>query len=311
AKMVRQTEKLILRAFNAEAEAAVSNVTWNNYDTMCARIEKAAEVLNKHGTVLEISLTPEYKHQRLEELKLVYEEAEKRREEKERQREQRAAQREEERVQRELQRAQEDAAKDEARFEKALAKARSELSAAQESERIAMQERIAKLEGDLAAAHDRKERAIAQAQLTKVGHVYIISNIGAFGDRVVKIGMTRRLEPWERVQELGDASVPFPFDVHALIYSDNAPDLERRLHDHFWDKRLNWANDRKEFFLVPLTDVEAALRELGLQTELQHVPEAREYRLTTAALEAALAGAGATPMPSSAPFYPDDPFSDD
>jgi len=311
AKMIRQTEKLILRAFNAGAEAALSNVTWNNYDTMCARLEKAAEILNKHGPMLEISLTPEYKRQRLEELQLVYEAAEKRREEKEQQREQRAAQREEERVQRELLKVQEDAAKDETRFIMALTKARAELSAAQESERAAMQARLAKLETDLAAAHDRKERAIAQAQLTKVGHVYIISNVGAFGDQVVKIGMTRRLEPEERVHELGDASVPFPFDVHALIYSDNAPDLKRRLHDHFWDKRLNWANDRKEFFRVPLPDVEAALHELGLQTELQHIPEAREYRLSTSALQAAMAAASASAAPSVAAGFPADPFGDD
>jgi hypothetical protein len=122
-----------------------------------------------------------------------------------------------------------------------------------------MEARIRQLEADLAAAQSRKERAIAQAQLTKVGHVYVISNIGAFGEGIVKIGLTRRLDPEERVHELGGASVPFPFDIHAMIYSDNAPEMETCLHEHFWDKRLNWFNNRKEFFRIELAEVQGEL----------------------------------------------------
>lgn len=306
-KMVRQTEKLLLRAFNAEAEAAVSNVAWNNYETMRGRILKAREVLNKHGTVLQVDLTEEYCDARLRELQLVYEAVEKRKQERDEQREQRAAQKEEERVQRELARAQEEAAKEEAKFEKALQKARVELSEARDEEREAMSTRIAALEADLVAAHDRKERAIAQAQLTRVGHVYIISNLGAFGEGVVKIGMTRRLEPEERVKELGDASVPFPFDLHALIYSEDAPALETRLHDHFWESRLNWSNDRKEFFRVQLSDIQVAIRTIGLDAELRVVPEAREYRETMAIRERTSSGVGGSPR---SPVYPDDPFEE-
>lgn len=110
-----------------------------------------------------------------------------------------------------------------------------------------------------------------------------ISNIGAFGDGVVKIGMTRRLEPEERVKELGDASVPFPFDLHALIYSENAPELEARLQEHFWERRVNWSNNRKEFFRIALNEIQAAIRDLGLTTELQLVAKAREYRETVVA----------------------------
>lgn len=309
-RMVKQTEKLILRAFNAASEAAVSNVTWNNYSTMRARIEKAFDALNKHGTVLQVSLRPAYRDLRLEELQLVYEAAEKKREEREEQRQQRAAQREEEAVQRELQKAQEEAEKEETKFAKALAKAQAELAEARETEREAMLARIAALESDLAAAHDRKERAMAQAQLTKVGHVYIISNIGAFGERVLKIGMTRRLEPEERIMELGDASVPFPFDVHALIYSENAPGLEKQLHDHFWDRRLNWANDRKEFFKLDLAELQAAIASMGLKTELQVIAEAREYRETVAALSTASkpVGEGSSP-PAERSRFPQDPFA--
>lgn len=307
-RMVKQTQKLILRAFNAEAEAAISNVSWNNYETMRARILKAKEVLNKHGTVLQVSLTEAYCDSRLDELRLVYEAAEKKKEEREKQREQRAAQKEEEKVQRELAKAQEEAEKEEAKFEKALAKARAEVASAKEDERNSMNAKIAELEAALAAAHDRKERAIAQAQLTRVGHVYIVSNIGAFGEGVVKIGMTRRLEPEERIKELGDASVPFPFDMHTLVYSEDAPALEAKLHEHFWERRLNWSNDRKEFFKVSLTELESAIQSFGLKTTLTHIPEAREYRETVALRERAAAPTrkvGHVP----ADRFPEDPFA--
>jgi predicted nucleic acid-binding Zn-ribbon protein len=282
-RMVKQTEKVILRAFNAESDAAVASVSWNNYSVMETRINKTFDALNKLGTVLQVSLTDTYRTSRLDELRLVFEAAEKRQQEREEQRRQRAEQREEEKVQRELQREQEDAAKEEATYAKALAKAQAQLQAAAAGEREAMLERIRQLEADVAAARERKERAVAQAQLTKVGHVYIISNVGAFGEGVIKIGLTRRLDPEERVHELGDASVPFPFDIHAMLYSENAPDLEAKLHNHFWDRRLNWANDRKEFFRIDVAEVQAELAQLGLKAELLTVVEAKQYRQTVAA----------------------------
>jgi len=308
-RMVKQNEKLFLRAFNAESDSAIANVSWNNRSVMEARINKAFDALNKLGTVLQVALTPQYRDARLEELRLVFEAAEFKQKEREEQRRIRDEQREEERVQRELQKEQEEAARDEARFEKALAKANSELAAARETEREAMLARIRELETDLASAHDRKERAVAQAQLTKVGHVYIISNLGAFGGDVVKIGLTRRLEPEERVQELGDASVPFPFDIHALIYSENAPELEAKLHEHFWERRINWANDRKEFFRVPLAEVQEALHALGLQSELLTVPEAREYRETMAAYARAISTPAENRAELPAAQFPSDPFA--
>jgi hypothetical protein len=309
-RMVKQTEKLILRAFNAESEAAVANVTWNNYNVMQARIEKAFDALNKLGTTLQITLSEDYKQLRLEELRLVFEAAEKKQQEREEQRRQRAEEREEERVQRELQREQDEAAKEETKYQKMLEKAQHELETAREAEREAMMTRIYELEAQVASAHDRKERAIAQAQLTKVGHVYIISNIGAFGEGVLKIGLTRRLDPAERVRELGDASVPFPYDVHAMIYSENAPELEAQLQNHFWDQRLNWANDRKEFFRAKLDEVQAELRTLGLQTELLAIPEAKEYRRTLTALEEKARAAISQPT-SLEPRFPIDPFAGD
>lgn len=275
---------------------------------MQARIDKAFEALNKLGTVLQVTLTDEYRRSRLEELKLVYEAAEKRQQEREEQRRQRAEQREEEKVQRELLREQEEAGKDEAQFQKALAKAQKELEGARDSEREAMEARIRELETDLAAAHSRKERAVAQAQLTKVGHVYIISNVGTFGENVVKIGLTRRLDPEERVQELGDASVPFPFDIHAMIYSENAPELETRLHEHFWERRLNWVNDRKEFFKIELPEIQNELSKLGVTTELGTIPEAKEYRQTLATIQQS-AGKTAVSKTAQEDRFPADPFS--
>jgi hypothetical protein len=307
-RMVKQYQKLILRGFNAESDAAIANVTWNNYGVMRERIARTFEALNKLGTVMEVALSEQYKEARLRELQLVFEAAEKRQQEREEQRRIRADQREEERVQRELNREREEAEKDEAKYEKGLERARREMEKAGAAEREAMLARIQELEADLAAAHDRKEKAIAQAQLTKVGHVYIISNVGAFGDGVLKVGLTRRLDPEERVQELGDASVPFPFDVHSLIYSENAPELEAKLHNRFWEKRVNWANDRKEFFRVSLEEVLAAIREFGLPADVLTVPEAREYRETLAAIEATKQQVVASAFKAQVLPFPADPF---
>lgn len=301
-RMLKGQIKMLLRAFNAEAEAAIANVTWSNYDTMIKRIEKAADALNKFGRTMEIAITQPYIDFHLLELRLVFEAAEKKKEEKDRQRAERAAQREEDRVQREFAKAQVEAEKEEDQYERALERARAELLDAQADQQEAMVAHIAELQAKLAEAHERKERAIAQAQLTKVGHVYIISNTGAFGEGVVKIGMTRRLEPEERIQELGDASVPFPFDLHALIFSENAPEMEARLHNHFWDRRVNWANDRKEFFRVSVTEVRDALANLSIQSDVRLMAEAREYRETLALTRP---GRGVAELAPAAPVLDD------
>ena len=123
------------------------------------------------------------------------------------------------------------------------------------------------------------------AQQTKRGHVYVISNIGSFGANVYKIGMTRRLEPTDRVKELGDASVPFRFDIHAMIYSDDAPNLEKELHRAFDDKKVNMLNYRKEFFNVTLDEIENQIKESGIDAEFTKLPEAIEYRETLAILQ--------------------------
>ena len=133
---------------------------------------------------------------------------------------------------------------------------------------------------------ENSQRAISQAQQTKIGHVYIISNIGSFGENVYKIGMTRRLEPMERIDELGSASVPFEFDVHAMIKSDNAPELENSLHKYFDSKRVNLVNARKEFFYVTLDEIEEYAKKNNIDVEFTKLAEARDYRESMAIREA-------------------------
>lgn len=192
--------------------------------------------------------------------------------------------RDEEIAQRELERAQAEAERDETRYAQALAKARDEIESAAGAKQERLTQRIEELQRRLAEAHTNKERAIARAQMTRSGHVYIISNVGSFGEHVYKIGMTRRLDPLERVRELGDASVPFQFDVHAVIYSDDAPTLECELHRVFERHRVNRVNERKEFFRVPIEQIAHAVRAQRADIEITLAAEAAEYRKTQAIL---------------------------
>lgn len=196
---------------------------------------------------------------------------------KEEQRELREQQREEKRARDEAMKAQKEAEKEEQIKAEAIAKLEQEMAEKSEQERAAYQEQLVALKFELALAHEKMERAKSRAQETKQGHVYVISNIGSFGKDVLKIGMTRRLEPMDRVKELGDASVPFTFDVHALIESDDAPALESELHRVFEKRRLNRVNRRKEFFRVSIDDIEKKLESLEINALLNKVPSADEY----------------------------------
>lgn len=282
ARMARQNMKLVLRAFNGECDAALAKVSWNNIARMEERIRKCFDAINKLGTVLQVSISDEFWNLKVDELRLTYEYEEKRHLEQEEQRRIREQIREEEKVQREIEKAREEAEREEATFEKALDKARAEAARATGEQVEIQNERIRSLEVQLDEAHKQKERAISRAQLMKSGHVYIISNLGSFGENVYKVGMTRRLEPQERIKELGDASVPFPFDVHAMIYCENAPELEGRLHGFLGERRINLVNSRKEFFEVALNEIEEFAKKRGLTVELTKVAEAKEYRETLA-----------------------------
>lgn len=268
--MLNRQAKLTLRAFNSECEAAIANVRWNNVNAMHKRIDTAAEQIDKANASMNITINPAYLDLKLKELRLTHEYREKQKTEKEERAELARAEREEKKLLAEA----EAAEKKEREFQKLLDEARSKVGVDQS--------RIAELEAQLATAHAATERARAMAEMTKSGYVYVISNIGSFGEDVVKIGLTRRLDPDDRVRELGDASVPFSFDTHAMIYSDEAPSLEFALHREFADRRINTTNFRKEFFRVNLEEVEQAVKRLAPMASFFKDREAQEWHETLA-----------------------------
>lgn len=283
--VVKVYKKLMLRAFNGECDVLISKVKWNNVNQMKERMQKLFDAINKLGQGFQVYLNSQYLDLKRKELILEYEYQSKRQQEKEEMRAIQEELREEEKAKREFEQAQREAEKEEAAYQKALDKARKEYEASTGEKHDKLQAQIEKLEQELREAQEKKERALSMAQQTKRGHVYIISNIGSFGENVYKIGMTRRLEPVDRVKELGDASVPFQFDIHAMIYSDEAPTLENELHKAFTNKKVNMLNYRKEFFNVTLDEIESKVKEIGLEAEFSRLPEAMEYRETLAILE--------------------------
>ncbi|MFN0018724.1 MAG: DUF4041 domain-containing protein [Pirellulaceae bacterium] len=284
-KMQDKQIKLMLRAFNGECDAAVGKVRYNNAVSLENRIRKSFEAVNKLGETQCTSLTPDYCNLKCDELHLAHEYQQKKQDEKEEQRALREQMREEEKVQLEIERAKEEAEEQEEIKTRALAKARAELEQKAGKQNAKLESLIERLENELHDVLDRKAKAIARAQLTRSGHVYILSNVGAFGDGVHKIGMSRRLVPQERVDELGGASVPFPYDVHAMIYCEDAPKLENMLHRHFASRRVNMINLRREFFRVSLDEIRAAIAEHHAHVTFVTIPEAEQYRQTLAMLK--------------------------
>ena len=288
-KMISDYHKLVLRAFNGECDAAIAKVKYNNAQSLERRINRTFEALNKLARVNQSRVTRDFLKLKLEELYLTHEYQEKKQQEREEQRQIREQMREEQRALKEIEKAKEQAEREEKRYQESLKKAREELAAANEQEQSKLGKQVKELERLLNEAQQNAERAISRAQMTKSGHVYIISNIGSFGENTYKIGMTRRLEPLDRVKELGDASVPFPFDVHAMIFCENAPELEGKLHKVFSGRRLNKANERKEFFRVSLDEIIYAVQHIAKEDKLvspevrfTKIAEAEEYRKTLA-----------------------------
>ena len=278
AKQTKRYIKLMLRAFNGECEALIADVRWNNATRMEERLQKSFEAINKMGETHTTSITNKYLKYKLDELRLSYEYQDKLHQEKEEQRQIQEQIREEEKVQKDIEKALKESDDEEKRYNKALEQAKKEMEKAEGEKLEKLKAQMQQLQLELAEAMAKKERALSMAQQTKAGHVYIISNIGSFGENVFKIGMTRRLEPMDRVKELGDASVPFSFDVHGIIYSENAPELENILHKEFDDNKLNLINNRKEFFDVPLDAIEKVVRKYDSTIELTKIAEAREYK---------------------------------
>ena len=288
-RMMSEHVKLMLRAFNGDCDAAIGRVKYDNVAKVEKRIQKAYDTINALGETKKVSISPEYLGTKVAELHLVHEHREKLYEEKEEERAHREQMREEQKVEKELQKVLKDAEKEEKQRTDALEKAQAELQQAEGGQLEKLAVLVSKLENELQEAIDRKAKSIARAQLTRSGHVYVLSNIGSFGEGIYKIGMTRRLEPLERVYELGDASVPFRFDVHAMIYSEDAPKLEAKLHNEFADRRLNLVNLRREYFRVSLQEIQDAIAKLHGPITIVTQAYAEEYRKSVAMLSDASA----------------------
>ncbi len=267
-------------AFNGKVDSALAKVKHDNYGKIEQEIIDAFALVNHNGKPFKNArVKREFLDARLEELRWAVAAFELRKIEKEEQAAIKAQIREEERAIREMEKARKEAEKEERMLQKALDKARSELAAANEEQRAEYEAQLAELEVKLHEAEEKGQRALSMAQQTRRGHVYVISNIGSFGEDVFKIGMTRRLEPMDRVKELGDASVPFSFDVHAMIYSDDAPALEKELHRKFDLQSMNKINPRKEFFKTTLAEVRQAVEQQGLgEVSWTMKADAAEYR---------------------------------
>ncbi len=281
-QMMAEHSQLMLRAFNGDCDAAIARVRYDNVARIEKRTSKAFEAINKLGATKRIAIAEEYLQKKLAELHLVHEHREKLYEEKEEQREIRERMREEQRAEKEIEKASRDAEEEEQRYAKSLEEARAQLDKATGAQVKKLEGLVQKLEQELGAAVDRKAKSMARAQLTRSGHVYVLSNVGSFGEGIYKIGMTRRLEPLERVNELGDASVPFRFDVHAMIYSEDAPRLENALHEEFAARRVNCINLRREYFRVTIDEIMAAVERRHGTVTFVTKPEAEEFRKSSA-----------------------------
>lgn len=278
-KMVKDMQKLLLRAFNSECDECINNVKYNNFDAAKQRITSSSDAISKLGKMLSVAITAAYFKLKIEELHLAFEYRLKVQEEKEQSREAREQLREAKKLEKEIEDARRAIDKDKKHLSIALAKIVAQLAAASEADRAALLAKKAELESALAQMAEKLKDIDYREANAKAGYVYVISNLGAFGDDVFKIGVTRRLEPFERVDDLGDASVPFEFDVHAMIFSENAFALEAALHKAFENRKLNMVNHRREFFRAPLAEIKTVIGSSFDKTvEWTDLPFAEEYR---------------------------------
>ncbi len=283
-------ENFVLDAFNGKVDSILSMIKKDNHGILEQKIRDAYYLVNNLGRAFRNAhITSVYLDARLDELKWGAVVNELKLQEREEQRRIREQIREEERARREYERAMKEAAKEEETIRKAMEKAQLAIEKASAEQKAKYEGQLAALKLKLEEAEAKNQRALSMAQQTKSGHVYIISNIGSFGENVFKIGMTRRLEPLDRVRELGDASVPFPFDVHAMIYSEDAPGLETALHKYFVQNQVNKVNPRKEFFRIPIADIRAEVEKRGLDVTWTMAAEALEYRESLAIEKSMLA----------------------
>ena len=278
-KMVSDTQKLLLRAFNSECDELVSKVKYTNFDASLNKIHKSAEAISKLGTTMDIAITKKYLDLKVKELCLAFEYQQKKHEEKEEQKAARAEMREAARLQKEIEAQRKKIEKEQTHYQTAYEKLLKQLE--EDPDSIDLLAKKSELENQLTDIDKAIKDIDYREANQRAGYVYVISNIGAFGENVFKIGMTRRLDPQDRVDELGDASVPFNFDVHAMIFSDDAPALEAALHKAFEDRKLNMVNTRREFFNVTLDEIkEVVKKNFDKTVEFIDVPDAEQFRVS-------------------------------
>ncbi|WP_040771897.1 DUF4041 domain-containing protein, partial [Rhodopseudomonas sp. B29] len=281
-KMVRDFSKLMLRAFNAEADNLVRGMKPFKLDSALDRLAKTSETIARLGQTMNISISPNYYQLRVRELELTSDFLAKQAEEKEIERAERDRMREERKAQQEIERERGRLEKERQHYENAL---NSLVANGDEAGATRLREQMDDVDRALASVDYR-------AANIRAGYVYVISNIGSFGERMVKIGMTRRLDPMDRIRELSDASVPFNFDVHALFFSKDAVSIETEMHARLAAMRVNTINRRREFFRATPSEVKVHLGELtGELLEFTELPEALEYRQSLlAGAQAAVVG---------------------
>ena len=267
-KMVREFSKLMLRAYNAEADTLVRGLKPYKLDSAISRLDKVATTIVKLGATMNIQITDAYHRLRIRELELTADYLEKVAEEKERDREEKARLREEKKAQMEMERERKRLEKERQHHENALAALIAKGD----------EEAIARLRGEIEEIDKAIEDVDYRAANIRAGYVYVVSNVGSFGERMIKIGMTRRLDPQDRVRELSDASVPFNFDTHALFFAQDAVEIEAELHRRFAEHRVNRVNLRREFFYATPEEVrEQLLQVAGDILQFEPEPAAVEF----------------------------------
>ena len=267
-RMTADLSKLMLRAYNSEADSCVRSLRAGNVTTAKKRLNAAVTSIAKLAAMMEMRINPEFHELRNTELELTADFLMKLQVEKELAREERERLREERKAEQELAAERERLDKERKHYLNAM----DALAAGGDEDALnVMRQKLGAID-DAIAQNDYRVANI------RAGYVYVISNQGAFGDHMVKIGMTRRLEPLDRIRELGDASVPFPFDVHALFFSADAVALENELHHAFAASRVNRVNERREFFFATPSDVRGVLSEkVGNLLEFTEHAEATQY----------------------------------
>ena len=284
-KFLNDMSRMALSLYNAEAENCVKSVKAGNLETSIKRLNRCHERIERFGKFIDLYITWEYRHLRIEELQLTAQYMQAVQAEKEAERERRAELREQAKAQKELEAEMARLRKEQEHYRNVLEKMREQGN----------QEEAEKLEARLAEIDKSINDVDYRAANIRAGYVYVISDVGAFGERMVKIGMTRRLDPMDRVRELSDASVPFKFDVHALFFSKDAVSLETMLHHEFEDRRVNKVNARKEFYYCTPQEVLDKLKEKNVAVvEYRVEPEAEEYRISRRIAEKREQGQDAT-----------------